>query len=59
MTTEKIIQLLDQTEADLRMLEHRLFSLRSALRERIDPCKRRKDLGYWPDEDEARIKEGA
>jgi hypothetical protein len=47
MRDEEIIRAIDRIEADLRGLESRLFSLRSALRERIDPQKRRKDLGYW------------
>lgn len=51
MHDERIIQELDRIEADLRRLESRCFALRSALRERIDPYKRRKDLGYWPDEE--------
>lgn len=51
MTDERIIQWLNETEAQLRTLEHRLFSIRRALRQRIDPHKQREDLGYWPDED--------
>ena len=56
MRDEQIIRALDETEAELRRMEHRLFRLRAALRERIDPHKQRKDLGYWPDEDGAGLR---
>lgn len=51
MTDEQIIHRLDELEARLRSIEHGIFAVRRALRERIDPYKRRKDLGYWPDEE--------
>lgn len=50
MTDEEIIRTLDRIEADLRRLEHRCYSIRAALRQRIDPRRRRRDLGYWSDE---------
>lgn len=51
---EDIIRDLDRIEADLRHLEHRCFAVRAALRERVDPFKQRKDLGYWHEEQAAR-----
>ena len=53
MTDEQIIRALDEIEARMRQLEHRAFAIRGALRQRIDPHKRRTDLGYWPDEEGA------
>ena len=47
MRDEEIIRALDRIEADMRSLESRIFSVRSALRKRIDPLKRRQDLGLW------------
>jgi hypothetical protein len=58
MTDEQMIRTLDQIEAELRRLEHRCFAVRSALRTRIDPCNRRKDLGYWPDEERTDVQAG-
>ena len=50
MTDDQIIRALDEVEARMRQMEHRIFACREALRDRIDPHKRRKDLGWWPDE---------
>lgn len=56
MTDEQIIITLDHIEADLRMLEHRCLVIRLALRKRVDPYKRRTDLGYWPDQDTGELR---
>jgi len=53
---EQMIRTLDRVEADLRGLEHRVQSVRAQLRQQIDPHKRRKDLGYWPDENESTLR---
>ena len=54
LSDEQIIRMLDEVEADLRRHEHRLYRVREALRERVDPYKQRNDLGYWEDEPEVK-----
>jgi hypothetical protein len=51
MTREQMIRQLDQAEAALRSVEASVNRVRAALRDEIDPQHRRRDLGYWPDEE--------
>jgi hypothetical protein len=53
MTDADMIRTIDEVEARLRGLEHKLYRVRAALRQRIDPYKRRKDLGYWEEDQPA------
>lgn len=52
----KLIQLLDEIESDMRRLEYRVHAVRAQLRERVDPHHRRRDLGYWPDQDTGELR---
>lgn len=56
---EDLIRALDAIESDMRRLESRIFGIRKLLRERIDPHRQRRDLGYWPDEDNGELRPSA
>jgi hypothetical protein len=56
VTDTEIIRTLDIIEANLRMLEHRCYRIREVLRKRIDPMKKRQDLGYWPEDDNGTLR---
>lgn len=53
---EQLIKMLDDVEADMRRLEHKVFAVRAQLRERVDPYHRRTDLGFWPDQDKGELR---
>jgi len=50
MNTEAIILALDDIECEMRRLEHRLLGIRRALRPKVDPFSKRKDLGFFPED---------